>query len=71
MNQAILEAKAHANQINGNTDLTVSSDATWMTRGRRSNVGVTTFIAAFTNKVIGVDIRHKKCRMCMGKKIVH
>lgn len=67
MKQAILEAREHAFATFGWTDLTVSFDGSWMRRGHLSLVGITSAIALWINKIVGIDVRHLYCPVCKGK----
>ncbi|GBM93430.1 hypothetical protein AVEN_268470-1 [Araneus ventricosus] len=46
------------------TDITVSGDGTWKTRGHTSQIGVCTVIDADTRKVIDVEVLKKACKGC-------
>ncbi|GBO08645.1 hypothetical protein AVEN_50696-1 [Araneus ventricosus] len=46
------------------TDITVSGDGTWMTRGHTSQIGVCTVIGADIGKVIDVEALSKACKGC-------
>ncbi|GBM80681.1 hypothetical protein AVEN_137208-1 [Araneus ventricosus] len=46
------------------TDITVSGDGTWKTRGHTSQIGVCTVIGADTGKVIDVEVLSKACKGC-------
>ncbi|GBM10811.1 hypothetical protein AVEN_183-1 [Araneus ventricosus] len=46
------------------TDITVSGDGTWKTRGHTSQIGVFTVIGADTGKVIDVEVMSKACKGC-------
>ncbi|GBN00197.1 hypothetical protein AVEN_157436-1 [Araneus ventricosus] len=46
------------------TDITVSGDGTWKTRGHTSQIGVCTIIVADTGKVIDVEVLSKACKGC-------
>ena len=67
MQRAVEEAKQQALVTTGKDDLTASLDGSWMRRGRASLAGFVLCIALFTNKIIGIDVRHKYCPMCKGK----
>ncbi|GBM19685.1 hypothetical protein AVEN_199854-1 [Araneus ventricosus] len=47
-----------------NTDITVSGDGTWKTRGHTSQIGVCTIIGADTGKVMDVEVLSKACKGC-------
>jgi hypothetical protein len=44
-----------------------SFDGTWMKRGRTSKVGIVAAIGP-NNKVVGLEVLHKNCPTCKGKK---
>ncbi|GBM26995.1 hypothetical protein AVEN_32296-1 [Araneus ventricosus] len=46
------------------TDITVSGDGTWKSRGHTSQIGVCTVIGADTGKVIDVEVLSKACKGC-------
>lgn len=61
------EAIAQAIESTGSSDLSASFDGSWMRRGFHSLAGFISCISIFTNKIIGVEARHKYCASCRAK----
>lgn len=56
--------------LTGSSDVTVSGDGTWKTRGHTSRVGVTTVIGSETGKVIDRYVSSSYCKSCEAAKNV-
>ena len=61
-----VEEEIHAND--GSTDLTISGDGTWKTRGHTSLVGVCSALGALTGKVIDTEVLSSYCQGCVSWK---
>jgi len=67
MRQAIEEAVLQEEAATQTKELMASTDGSWMKRGFKSNVGMTTTASVGMNKLIAIDVRHLKCSACNGK----
>lgn len=54
--------------LNNSTDITVSGDGTWKTRGHSSQIGVCVVIGALTGKVIDAEVLSLSCKGCEAYK---
>lgn len=50
------------------TDITISGDGTWKTRGHTSHIGVCSVIGAETGKVIDIEVLSSTCKGCENWK---
>lgn len=50
--------------LNDSTDITISGDGSWKTRGHSSNVGVCTAIGVSSGKVVNIDVMSSFCKGC-------
>jgi len=64
---AIQEAMEHARTKMNEWFLSASFDGSWMKRGHASLAGFVSCISMYTNKVLGIGVRHKYCATCKGK----
>ncbi|GBN37495.1 hypothetical protein AVEN_103721-1 [Araneus ventricosus] len=56
--------------LTGSSDIMVSGDGTWKTRGHSSLVGVCTVIGPEIGKVIDIDVMSSYCKSCeVSKKL--
>jgi hypothetical protein len=66
MDKARQEAKDHAVDTTGVSDLAASFDGSWMKRGFQSLAGFVSCIGMSNHKVLDVDALHKYCPTCKG-----
>lgn len=59
------------NEENSATNVTVSGDGSWKTRGYSSLFGVTTLVGKYNKKIVDLSIKSNYCKMCetWGKKL--
>ncbi|GBN79607.1 hypothetical protein AVEN_228022-1 [Araneus ventricosus] len=66
MKKAVVEEEL----LTGSSDVMVSGDGTWKTRGHSPLVGVCTVIGAESGKVIDIDVMSSYCKSCeVSKKL--
>lgn len=55
-------------EITGNSQLTVSGDGSWKTRGHSSKIGIVTVIGVETGKVLDIEVLSSFCKGCENGK---
>ncbi|GBM74051.1 hypothetical protein AVEN_102001-1 [Araneus ventricosus] len=69
-NSCMKKAAEEEELLTGSSDIMVSGDGTWKTRGHSSLVGVCTVIGAEIGKVIDIDVMSSYCKSCeVSKKL--
>ncbi|GBM86397.1 hypothetical protein AVEN_101965-1, partial [Araneus ventricosus] len=69
-NSCMKKAAEEEELLTGSSDIMVSGDGTWKTRGHSSLVGVCTVIGAESGKVIDIDVMSSYCKSCeVSKKL--
>ncbi|GBN88003.1 hypothetical protein AVEN_125011-1 [Araneus ventricosus] len=67
-NSCMKKAAEEEGLLTGSSDIMVSGDGTWKTRGHSSLVGVCTVIGAESGKVIDIDVISSYCKSCEVSK---
>ncbi|XP_035210537.1 uncharacterized protein LOC118184907 [Stegodyphus dumicola] len=62
--ESMKNAAAEEVSLSNSTDISVSGDGTWKTRGHTSQIGVCTVIGAESGKVIDVEVLSVACKGC-------
>jgi hypothetical protein len=57
-------ASSEEKEITGSSDVRISGDGTWKTRGHTSKVGVCSVIGSESGKVIDVEVLSSFCKAC-------
>lgn len=65
---AMKAAALEETSLSGTSDITISGDGTWKTRGHSSLVGVTSAIGVESGKVIDIDVMSSFCKGCDSYK---
>lgn len=62
-------AAKEENSLTGNSNVCVSGDGTWKTRGHTSKVGVCSIIGSESGKVIDVEVLSSFCKACESNSV--